>query len=410
MAYQEDEGTLKSVQDKVLGDPLLSKKNVQHIENHVAYLQSKGSNIRTVIKHLYHIRRFYRLVKNSKTDFKDLTRADIQYAMAKLETSDYSVETKRNVKAVIKSFWKQLKGDGEFYPPEIRWIKTSQSRKETKLPSDLLTEDEIKAMIDAATTLRNKAFIALLYDSGGRIGEMLNMTKKSVNLESYPMHVLLDGKTGPRQIPIMFSGPYIGAYMNSIKGKAIDDSLWTTYNRYRQETHRRADYATLAKMLKQTAAAAGVTKRVHPHLFRHSRATNYANKMTEQRLKYYFGWTGDSKMASVYVHMSGRDIDNAVLEANGIKPPESQTETKLKSRVCPTCQTQNMATNDYCGHCSSPLDITVIEMLKRNQALAIGSATKPEFTDEFIENWIREKYLNKKRNKRIREGITLKGS
>lgn len=148
MPYQEDAGTLKSVQDKVLGDPLLSKKNVQHIENHVAYLQAKGSNIRTVIKHLYHVRRFYRLLRNSKTDFKELTRADIQYAMAKLETSDYSVETKRNVKAVIKSFWKQLKGDGEFYPPEIRWIKTSQSRKETKLPSDLLTEDEIKAVIE----------------------------------------------------------------------------------------------------------------------------------------------------------------------------------------------------------------------------------------------------------------------
>ncbi len=392
----EDAGTLKSVSDRVLSDPSLSRKNAQHIENHVAFLQSKGSHIRTVIKYFYHLRRFYRLLKNPKKDFKELTKEDMQYAMAKLETSDYSPETKRNVKACIKGFWKHLKGDDEFYPAEVRWLKTTQDKKHRKLPTDLLSEEEIRRMIEAAKTPRNKAFIAMLYDSGGRIGELLNMTKKSVNLDSYPAHILLDGKTGPRQIPIMFSGPYIGNYMNTIKEKPLDDALWTTYNNGK-DTHRKADYATLAKVLKETAIAAGITKRIHPHLFRHSRASNYANKLTEQRLKYYFGWTGDSKMASVYVHLSGRDIDNAILEANGIRPPENQGEAKLKSKVCPKCQfSQNMATNDYCGRCSNPLDINVVEMIERNKSLAVQSAADLEVTDEFMERWIRQKYLGKK--------------
>lgn len=43
--------------------------------------------------------------------------------------------------------------------------------------------------------------------------------------------------------------------------------------------------------------------------------TNY---LTEAQMNVYFGWVQGSDMPGVYVHLSGRDVDDAILKANGI--------------------------------------------------------------------------------------------
>jgi len=40
--------------------------------------------------------------------------------------------------------------------------------------------------------------------------------------------------------------------------------------------------------------------------------------LTEAQIDAYFGWIQGSDMPSIYVHLSGRDVDDAVLKANGI--------------------------------------------------------------------------------------------
>ncbi len=391
MPYQEDQEILSRVYVRVTEDPLISKQNAKYIEAHTEFLKAKQSNIRTVIKHLYHIRRFFRLLKNPKKDFKELTKDDIQAAMARMEDTEYGAETKRNIKVVVKAFWKHLKGDDEFYPPEVRWIKTAGGGAGRKLPEDLLTEDEIRNMINKASTLRNKAIIALLYDTGCRIGELLNMRKKDVELNTTPAHVLLDGKTGPRIVPIIFSAPYVAQYINFISEKKSTEPLWTVYNNGK-DTDRKSDYAGIRKMLKDIALKAKIGKRIHPHLFRHSRATSYANKLTEQQLKHMFGWTGGSKMAATYVHMSGRDIDNAVLQANGLKPLENLVGSELKAKVCPRCQFQNTMESKYCNRCALPLDAQQAMEAQSKEAdikQAIAEALKdPKAIEEIVHAYL----------------------
>ena len=391
MPYIEDQGTLSGVFRRVTEDPLLSKQNAKYIEAHIEFMKAKQSNIRTQIKHLYHIRRFYRLLKNPKKDFRQLTREDMQATMARMEGTEYGVETKRNIKVVVKYFWKHLKGDDEFYPQEVRWLKTSGDRKDRKLPEDMLTEDEIRQMIESATTLRNKAIIAILYDTGCRIGELLNIRKKDVNLSTTPAHVLLDGKTGQRQVPVIFSAPYVAQYLNFIKEKKPNEPLWTSYNNGK-DTDRRTDYAGIAKMLKVTAKKAKIEKRVHPHLFRHSRATAYANKLTEQQLKNMFGWTNSSTMAATYVHLSGRDIDSAVMQANGLKLKEDTTEPKLKAKVCQRCQFSNTMDSKYCNRCALPLDAELAaetQSHETNMKQAIAEALKdPKAIEEIVHAYL----------------------
>jgi integrase/recombinase XerD len=57
-----------------------------------------------------------------------------------------------------------------------------------------------------------------------------------------------------------------------------------------------------------------------------------ANYLTEAKMNAYFGWIQGSDMPSIYVHLSGRDIDDAVLKANGIIEKDVSTVDILKER------------------------------------------------------------------------------
>ena len=74
-------------------------------------------------------------------------------------------------------------------------------------------------------------------------------------------------------------------------------------------------------------------------------------------MKEHFGWVQASRMASVYVHLSGRDVDDALLRVYGLKKDETAiVESPLKPKPCSRCHTQNAAVNRFCSLCGLPLD------------------------------------------------------
>jgi len=117
------------------------------------------------------------------------------------------------------------------------------------------------------------------------------------------------------------------------------------------------------------AARAEIKKHVHPHLFRHSRLTDLAKSgFNEAQLRKFAGWAGSSKMAAVYIHLSGQDIDDKLLEISGIKKAESKDNGILKPKDCPRCGKINPATFKVCQKCWMPLDLkTVMEIEEKRR-------------------------------------------
>jgi phage FluMu protein Com len=110
-------------------------------------------------------------------------------------------------------------------------------------------------------------------------------------------------------------------------------------------------------MLKRVANKAGIRKKVNPHIWRHARATFLANKLTEQQLKHLFGWKQSSTMAATYVHLSGRDVDDALLAVYGKKRiTRKDMETSLSPVDCPRCKEANEYSNVCCKKCGWVLD------------------------------------------------------
>ena len=60
-------------------------------------------------------------------------------------------------------------------------------------------------------------------------------------------------------------------------------------------------------------------------------------------------------MASIYVHMSGRDVDDALLNLYGLKEKKAEEEHDKPSR-CPRCSEINPPNFKFCGKCGIALD------------------------------------------------------
>ena len=341
--------------DRMKNNPSISNVNKVYVEKTVKYLQARDLNERTILRWLECLDIF--LTRLGKKTVENASREDIEGVVGNINTLGYKEETKAKIKTIIKAFYKHFFGEDTYYPKQVAWIKTSIRQSKQILPEDMLTHTEVAKLLQLATNERDKAIIALLYDSGIRVGELLNMRVKDVYLTDEPTHILVNGKTGPRKIPILESVPYLANYLNTVRNKQLKSADYLWWNMAQSHIKGRLTNAGIAIMLRRIEKEGNFDKHIHPHLFRHSRATHHANKLTEQQLKEYFGWTGSSRMAATYVHLSGRNIDNAILEANGMKPKEEAGEEKVPVRICPKCKYTNGIEMEYCGRCGSPMDI-----------------------------------------------------
>jgi len=324
--------------------------NVEHIRRFMEYCFSTGLCPARVYKYVQTLARVSRFMQK---DFMEVTREDVERFVASLERNRrLSAWTKQNYKVVLKKFFKWLKGDGERYPPEVEWITTTLKSKDTLLPSELLTEEDVMRLVEAASNIRDKAFIITLYESGARIGELASMRIADAQFNEKYVTLILKGKTGSRRVPVVASMPYLLNWIqNHPKKNRKDAPLFCGLH-----DGKPLSYGAFSKILKETAARAGLKKNVHPHAFRHSRATFLAKKLTEAQMNAYFGWRQGSRMPSIYVHLSGRDIDEDILGIYGLREAEHE-EPAIKPKTCPRCGFLNPIEAKICNRCGLALSI-----------------------------------------------------
>lgn len=154
-------------------------------------------------------------------------------------------------------------------------------------------------------------------------------------------------------------------------------------------------YDCLRKLLRKIAKRAGIKKDVNPHNFRHSRATNLANWMTEAQMDEYFGWVPGSRMASVYIHLSGRSLDEVILRIYGKIKEESNEQ--LRKEVCPICEYENAPEAEFCLKCKRPLSLEAALRAEEREKELLRMIT-PEIIEQMIQLKVEEilaRYLPK---------------
>lgn len=378
---------LEDSKERIKNSDEISKNNKKLIFDFIDDMLADGIGPAKISRYVTDILRLNRMLKK---DFDKANKKDIKSLIAKLNNTDLSEETKRSFKIMIRKFYKFIrgvKGKGN-YPEEVDWFTVSLSNGKKKLPEELLNEKEMENIIQSCLNERDRALISILCESGARIGEIMNLKIKHISFEQHGARLMLRGKTGMRRILVIGSCPYLQRWLNHHPdNKNREAFLWIKNNK------EILSYTRVNNILKNSAKRAEIQKKVHPHLLRHSRATIMASIMKEAGMKQYFGWTQNSKMAGVYVHMNGQETDNAILEAHGIKK-EEKTKPIMDNKICLRCSAKNGATYRVCHQCGLPLD-------KEEAKKVIEKESEREKADEIMNELMQDSEIKELIKKKL---------
>ena len=340
--------------------------------------------------------------------FPDPSEDDLKLMIDAFARKGISPRSVEDYKQTIKKFYSWYLSPQK-YKKACEWVKIRNNVDRLKKSEEMITEEEINRLVEACRNLRDKALVTLAYDSGCRIGELLTLRIKDLELDDRGMMVHVSGKTGERTVYVI--GDSI-AYLREWRKMHPHGSNGDSFLFVDLVTGEPMNYDAARIGISKAVKRAGIKKRVHLHLFRHSYATRYSEVLSESVLKAQMGWTGSSRMAQKYVHLSAQQQKNAVLTANGFEP-EVKTIKHAALIACNRCGEKNPSTAEYCIKCWFPLTTKAALVLQERQekiekTLAQKNAisqevmkilnTIPESEKTGILTAIVEELLNKKRS------------
>ncbi|MEW6036377.1 MAG: tyrosine-type recombinase/integrase [Candidatus Micrarchaeota archaeon] len=282
---------------------------------------------------------------------------EIRLAVASLERSGYAASSRVQFKAILKLFFRWLKKTPEWKDPvETEWLKCRHAKPRRYSSKEMLNSQDVHKLISATSDAKFRAFLALLYDSGMRIGEILSLRNKDVGFEPEGVSVHIpdeDGcKTGARDIFVIACIGHLRQWMDAHPAKD-DPNAFVFCN---GTPNSMMNYTTIQKTVKGLVEETGLKKQHNIHFFRKSRATELAIAgWSQEQLNAFFGWVTGSKMSATYVQMTAKDTRAPMQRMYGIQPKENVV-SYAKNLNCEQCGGVNPAESKYCTRCGVSLD------------------------------------------------------
>ncbi|MBP2045649.1 site-specific tyrosine recombinase/integron integrase [Methanobacterium aggregans] len=279
--WRSSEGGPADLERSVAGESgYLLRENIldafdfpEMIEDYLIELEIRNYSGNTIKTYKSIITNFHRFLLGEKDlyDERLVLRAFKRYIRYLKRDKDVSQNYIYLVTVVVKKFF-------EF--GGISVLKDVKTPKRTKSLPKSLNEDEVQRLIHAMDgdsknssthhseflKLRNKVILALLYSSGLRVSELVTLRTNSVDLRERTLRIR--GK-GEKDRIVLFDDE-TKEMLEGYLDKRSCDSEYLFVNR--SGNHLTPRYIQM--MIKDYAKAAGIQKRVTPHILRHSFATH----------------------------------------------------------------------------------------------------------------------------------------
>ena len=282
---------------------------INEIEDYINYLKiERQLSINTIDSYKRDLEDFYKFIT------KEDAIKYLEYLNKKINARSIN----RHIVS-IKNYFKFLEKNNSIkYNPfeEITGLKTPK-----KLPK-VLSEDDINKLLDInlndAFSYRNKAMLELMYSSGLRVSELLNLEVNNIDFNMNLVRVFGKGSK-ERIVPIddiatAYLNKYIEVYRNTLLKNKESDILFL---------NSRGDKLTrqgFFKILKTIAKEKGIKKELSPHTLRHSFATHLLNHGADLRSIQTMLGHENIETTQIYTHVS----DNYIKENYDESHPRSK--------------------------------------------------------------------------------------
>lgn len=282
----------------------------RYLKEYEYYLKiTKGLSPNTITSYITDLNEYIIFLdKNySVNDPINITKQHIRNFVARLKRrKNTSSSVSRKISA-IRSFHKYLMIEKIVYTNVA--LGVTLPKKEKKLPT-VLSVDEIDALMVAADgdellEIRNRAMLELLYGSGLRISELLNLTLSDLHINMGFINIIGKGNK-ERIVPIGAESAFrLKKYLDKSRPylkKIPGDILFV--NTRGSEISRVGFY----KVIKKLTFKAGIMKDVSPHTLRHSFASHLLDNGVDLRVVQELLGHEDISTTQIYTHISKKRL------------------------------------------------------------------------------------------------------
>jgi integrase len=285
-----------------------------------------------------------KITKSSGKPFASATKRELKKGIRKMYI-DY-VETYRN----------ELDVGNDFRGEEL--INFDLAIDKNYTDSDRLpTPKTVKSLVENANKIRNKAYIMLLWSTGGRNGEILGLKWQDVDFSSKVGKVTFrETKTGgDHQVPMAEAYPFMKQHLENDPKSSEGDAF--VFRSVQSDTQLSG--AGGANIITRTREDTDIASKIktNPHAFRKGRTVFWIKeKQNEAWICKHMNWDPGTDVVAHYARVDDEAVENEVsrhlgLEENG----EREESNMLTPAECHECRTINSFTSDICRSCGEAL-------------------------------------------------------
>ncbi len=268
-------------------------------------IDKKYSN-ETIDSYMNDLYKYYKYIKQKNLNINDIKRKDIMGYTKYLKQNQLSTNSINHNISVLRTFYKFLVISNRFVTDPIEYLEVPRLRK--TLPK-VLSYDEVKSLLDIDLlnkySYRNKAMLELMYATGLRVSELVNLKLNDIDLEMDLLRTIGKGSK-ERIIPIgdyaiYFVKIYISEYRNQLLKENTD---YVFLNNHGKKLSRQSFY----KLVKELAIKKNIKTEFSPHTLRHSFATHLLDRGADiVSIKEMLGHSSLST-TQIYTHISNQKL------------------------------------------------------------------------------------------------------
>lgn len=283
----------------------------QDIEKFIEYLIiEKKYSKNTINSYKKDLEKFNTILKNK--NIKNVTKEDIKEYLNEINKNLNSKSVSRNI-STLKSFYKYLKINKIINKNIMDQINNPKIKK--ALPK-VLTEEEVSKLLDIELKndfdYRNKAMLELMYSSGLRVSELINLNINDIDLNNDSVRIFGKGSK-ERIIPLNdYAKEALNKYILSHRKELFKhgENNYLFLNNHGNKMTRQGFF----KILKNIAKQKSIKTEFSPHTLRHSFATHLLKYGADLRSIQELLGHSDISSTQIYTHITNEKLHKDYIE------------------------------------------------------------------------------------------------